>query len=64
MEEATEVDNDVELESIPLNEIAINEEYEGIVQNVVSYGAFVDIGAEVSLSQQHPSLLTRSVGYY
>lgn len=32
---------------IPMESIIIGEEYEGVVNNVVSYGAFVDIGTEV-----------------
>lgn len=32
---------------IPMDSIIIGEEYEGVVNNVVSYGAFVDIGTEV-----------------
>lgn len=34
--------------TIPLESIVVNEEYEGVVNNVVTYGAFVDIGTEVS----------------
>lgn len=33
--------------SIPLDDIVVGEEYEGVINNVVTYGAFVDIGTEV-----------------
>ncbi|CAM9440624.1 unnamed protein product [Choristocarpus tenellus] len=33
---------------IPLSNIKAGEEYEGVVNNVVSYGAFVDVGTEVN----------------
>ncbi|CAM9702867.1 unnamed protein product, partial [Discosporangium mesarthrocarpum] len=36
------------LEEIPLASIVPGEEYEGVVNNVVSYGAFVDLGTEVN----------------
>lgn len=38
--------------SIPLDTIVVGEEYEGVINNVVSYGAFVDIGTEVGVSPQ------------
>lgn len=34
-------------DQIPLENIVVGEEYEGVINNVVSYGAFVDIGTEV-----------------
>lgn len=34
--------------SIALEDIVVGEEYEGVINNVVTYGAFVDIGTEVS----------------
>eukprot|EP00752_Nemacystus_decipiens_P011220 g9970.t1 len=34
--------------SIALEDIVVGEEYEGVVNNVVTYGAFVDIGTEVN----------------
>lgn len=34
-------------DQIPLENILVGEEYEGVINNVVSYGAFVDIGTEV-----------------
>lgn len=37
---------------IPMDSIIIGEEYEGVVNNVVSYGAFVDIGTEASGPQE------------
>ena len=40
--------------SIPLESIVIGEDYEGVVNNVVTYGAFVDIGTEVRASTPHP----------
>lgn len=33
--------------SIALEDIVAGEEYEGVINNVVTYGAFVDIGTEV-----------------
>lgn len=33
--------------SIALEDIVVGEEYEGVINNVVTYGAFVDIGTEV-----------------
>lgn len=35
------------LNQIPLKDIVEGEDYEGVINNVVSYGAFVDIGSEV-----------------
>lgn len=35
------------LNQIPLADIVEGEDYEGVINNVVSYGAFVDIGSEV-----------------
>lgn len=40
-------DEDLAASSIPLEDIMVGEEYEGVINNVVSYGAFVDIGTEV-----------------
>lgn len=40
-------DDDLAASSIPLEDIMVGEEYEGVINNVVSYGAFVDIGTEV-----------------
>lgn len=34
--------------SIALEDIVVGEEYEGVINNVVTYGAFVDIGTEVN----------------
>lgn len=39
--------DDEEVVSIALEDIVVGEEYEGVVNNVVPYGAFVDIGTEV-----------------
>lgn len=41
-------DEDLAASSIPLEDIMVGEEYEGVINNVVSYGAFVDIGTEVN----------------
>lgn len=41
-------DDDLAASSIPLEDIMVGEEYEGVINNVVSYGAFVDIGTEVT----------------
>lgn len=38
---------DADAVSIALEDIVVGEEYEGVVNNVVTYGAFVDIGTEV-----------------
>eukprot|EP00904_Undaria_pinnatifida_P009520 jgi/Undpi1/5699/HiC_scaffold_2.g00973.m1 len=43
-----EDDDDLAASSIPLEDIMVGEEYEGVINNVVSYGAFVDIGTEVN----------------
>lgn len=40
-------DDDEDVVSIALEDIVVGEEYEGVVNNVVTYGAFVDIGTEV-----------------
>lgn len=43
--------------SIALEDIVVGEEYEGVVNNVVTYGAFVDIGTEVLKIYVHTLLL-------
>lgn len=44
---AAEEAEDPAFVEIPLTDIVVGEEYEGIVNNVVAYGAFIDMGAEV-----------------
>lgn len=39
--------DDEDAVSIALEDIVVGEEYEGVINNVVTYGAFVDIGTEV-----------------
>ena len=41
--------DDEDVVSIALEDIVVGEEYEGVINNVVTYGAFVDIGTEVRL---------------
>lgn len=43
--------DDEDVVSIALEDIVVGEEYEGVINNVVTYGAFVDIGTEVRTSQ-------------
>lgn len=40
--------DDEDVVSIALEDIVVGEEYEGVINNVVTYGAFVDIGTEVN----------------
>ncbi|CAM9313387.1 unnamed protein product [Ectocarpus sp. 6 AP-2014] len=42
------MEDDDDAVSIALEDIVVGEEYEGVINNVVTYGAFVDIGTEVN----------------
>eukprot|EP00903_Cladosiphon_okamuranus_P009756 g9275.t1 len=42
------LEDDEDVVSIALEDIVVGEEYEGVINNVVTYGAFVDIGTEVN----------------
>lgn len=48
--------------SIALEDIVVGEEYEGVINNVVTYGAFVDIGTEVSMYACMPMMCTTVTG--